>query len=70
MFKYKVQLVNRFCLFDVCNREGVVALHLPIWTFKNMLWVGASSEMWTHYLPAYGLMKWLYTMFCEPVVGL
>ena len=30
-----------------------MALHLPThWTFKNLLWVGAGTEMRSQYLPA------------------
>ena len=36
------------------RKEGVVALHLPTGLLKNLLWVGASTEVWTQYLPAIG----------------
>ena len=41
------QSVSSFCyLLDVSEREeGVLALNLPIGPFKNLLWVGVSTEM-------------------------
>ena len=33
------------------KEEGVVTLHLPIEPLKKTIWVGASTEMRTQYLP-------------------
>ena len=37
-------------MLEVSEREEGVVAH---WVFKNLLWVGADTEMRTQYLPAH-----------------